>query len=75
MFVGEMSLKRWVNKSLPCAIFEVIDADILKRDDEHFQSPGALRKIHHGIGYFLLCIFARRKSQHDGRRSYAQDQF
>ena len=37
MFVGEMSLKHWMNKSLPCAIFEVIYANILKRDDEHFS--------------------------------------
>ncbi|XP_057466024.1 LRR receptor-like serine/threonine-protein kinase FLS2 [Actinidia eriantha] len=36
MFVEEMSLKQWVNNSLRQASIEVIDADILTNNDEHF---------------------------------------
>ncbi|PSS02999.1 Receptor-like protein kinase [Actinidia chinensis var. chinensis] len=36
MFVEEMSLKQWVNNSLHQASVEVIDADILTNNDEHF---------------------------------------
>lgn len=35
MFVGEMSLKNWVKQSLPKAITEVIDANLLI-EEEHF---------------------------------------
>uniref|UniRef100_A0A6N2KKF3 non-specific serine/threonine protein kinase n=1 Tax=Salix viminalis TaxID=40686 RepID=A0A6N2KKF3_SALVM len=35
MFVGEMSLKNWVKQSLPNAITEVIDANLLS-EEEHF---------------------------------------
>ncbi|KAF7121484.1 hypothetical protein RHSIM_Rhsim13G0188900 [Rhododendron simsii] len=35
MFAGEMNLKQWVKESLPCAVTEVIDANLLM-DDEHF---------------------------------------
>ncbi|PSS08146.1 LRR receptor-like serine/threonine-protein kinase precursor [Actinidia chinensis var. chinensis] len=36
LFVGEMSFKHWVNKSLHCAVFEVMDANILRKEDENF---------------------------------------
>ncbi|XP_038686588.1 probable LRR receptor-like serine/threonine-protein kinase At3g47570 [Tripterygium wilfordii] len=36
MFVGEMNLRRWVKESLAVDLAEVADADLLKREDEHF---------------------------------------
>ncbi|KAH7837316.1 hypothetical protein Vadar_012482 [Vaccinium darrowii] len=36
MFVGETSLKQWVKESLPCSVIEVIDPNMLRREDEHF---------------------------------------
>lgn len=36
MFVAEMSLRQWVKESLHCAVIDVIDANMLRRDDEHF---------------------------------------
>ena len=38
MFVGEMSLKGWIKQSLPHSIIEVIDANLLKRDEENFNA-------------------------------------
>ncbi|KAK9268125.1 hypothetical protein L1049_010565 [Liquidambar formosana] len=38
MFVEEMSLKRWVEESLPHAVIEVADANLLRRDEEHFAT-------------------------------------
>lgn len=35
MFVGEMSLKHWVNESLPYAVIKVVDPIVLKKDDEY----------------------------------------
>ncbi|KAL7243536.1 hypothetical protein ACSBR1_015854 [Camellia fascicularis] len=37
MFAGELSLKNWVNESLTCAVSKVIQADILGKDDEHYN--------------------------------------
>ena len=37
IFVGEMSLKHWVKESLPYTIIEVIDGNVLSRDDAHFS--------------------------------------
>ncbi|KAL7243540.1 hypothetical protein ACSBR1_015858 [Camellia fascicularis] len=37
MFAGELSLKNWVNESLPCAVSRVIQADILGKDNEHYN--------------------------------------
>ncbi|KAL7212824.1 hypothetical protein ACSBR2_015502 [Camellia fascicularis] len=37
MFAGQLSLKNWVNESLPCAVSKVIQADILGKDDEHYN--------------------------------------
>ncbi|GFY85748.1 concanavalin A-like lectin protein kinase family protein [Actinidia rufa] len=37
LFIGEMNFKHWVNKSLHCeVVFEVMDANILRKEDEHF---------------------------------------
>ncbi|EOY13289.1 Leucine-rich repeat protein kinase family protein, putative [Theobroma cacao] len=38
MFIGEMSLKHWVNESIPSALTQVVDANLLigKREREHF---------------------------------------
>ncbi|XP_058199767.1 receptor kinase-like protein Xa21 isoform X2 [Rhododendron vialii] len=36
MFVAEMSLRQWVKESLHCAVIDVIDANMLRRGDEHF---------------------------------------
>ncbi|KAL4637527.1 hypothetical protein ACB092_03G083100, partial [Castanea dentata] len=38
MFTKEMSLKCWVKQSLPHSIIEVVDANLLKRGEEHFNS-------------------------------------
>ncbi|KAK9989801.1 hypothetical protein SO802_030040 [Lithocarpus litseifolius] len=38
MFVGEMNLKRWVKQSLPHLVITVIDANLLKRGEEHFNA-------------------------------------
>ena len=36
IFSGEMSLKDWVKKSLSDAIIDVLDANLLRREEEHF---------------------------------------
>uniref|UniRef100_A0A5B6ZI31 Serine-threonine/tyrosine-protein kinase catalytic domain-containing protein n=1 Tax=Davidia involucrata TaxID=16924 RepID=A0A5B6ZI31_DAVIN len=36
-FTGEMSLKSWVKESLPNAVIEVMDPNILSRGDEYFK--------------------------------------
>ncbi|KAH9666173.1 protein kinase domain-containing protein [Citrus sinensis] len=36
IFSGEMSLKRWVNDSLPISIMNVVDQNLLSREDNHF---------------------------------------
>ncbi|XP_017979870.1 PREDICTED: probable LRR receptor-like serine/threonine-protein kinase At3g47570 [Theobroma cacao] len=38
IFIGEMSLKHWVNESIPSALSQVVDANLLigKREREHF---------------------------------------
>nr|XP_027082867.1 LRR receptor-like serine/threonine-protein kinase EFR [Coffea arabica] len=36
MFAGNLSLKSWINDSLPNSILRVIDAKLLKREDENF---------------------------------------
>lgn len=33
MFEGEISLKRWVEESLPHALSEIVDANLLSRDE------------------------------------------
>ncbi|KAJ4703675.1 Receptor-like protein kinase [Melia azedarach] len=38
IFVGEMSLKRWVNDALNNRVVEVVDTDLLRREDEHFAA-------------------------------------
>ena len=38
MFVGGMSLKGWIKQSLPHSIIEVIDTNLLKRDEENFNA-------------------------------------
>ncbi|XXG76677.1 hypothetical protein AAC387_Pa08g0979 [Persea americana] len=37
IFAGDMSLKDWVNELLPNAIIEVIDANLLRPGEEHFN--------------------------------------
>ncbi|XP_027182366.1 probable LRR receptor-like serine/threonine-protein kinase At3g47570 [Coffea eugenioides] len=36
MFVGNLNLKSWINDSLPNSILQVIDAKLLKHEDENF---------------------------------------
>nr|XP_027082611.1 receptor kinase-like protein Xa21 [Coffea arabica] len=36
MFVGNLNLKSWINDSLPDSILQVIDAKLLKHEDENF---------------------------------------
>ncbi|KAL3500668.1 hypothetical protein ACH5RR_039761, partial [Cinchona calisaya] len=36
MFDGNLTLKSWANDSMPNAILQVIDRDLLKPDEEHF---------------------------------------
>ncbi|XP_027182356.1 probable LRR receptor-like serine/threonine-protein kinase At3g47570 [Coffea eugenioides] len=36
MFAGDLNLKSWINDSLPNSILQVIDAKLLKREDENF---------------------------------------
>ncbi|XP_027182372.1 receptor kinase-like protein Xa21 [Coffea eugenioides] len=36
MFAGNLNLKSWINDSLPNSILRVIDAKLLKREDENF---------------------------------------
>ncbi|XP_075674618.1 uncharacterized protein LOC142643789 [Castanea sativa] len=38
MFTGEMNLKCWVKQSLPHSVITVIDANLLKRGEEHFNA-------------------------------------
>ncbi|KAL3498565.1 hypothetical protein ACH5RR_041297 [Cinchona calisaya] len=36
MFDGDLNLKSWVNESMPDAILQIIDTDLLKPTEEHF---------------------------------------
>ncbi|XP_071919014.1 probable LRR receptor-like serine/threonine-protein kinase At3g47570 [Coffea arabica] len=36
MFAGNLNLKSWINDSLPNSILQVIDAKLLKHEDENF---------------------------------------
>lgn len=38
MFAGEVRLKYWVNQSLPNAVIEVVDVNLLVREEEHFAA-------------------------------------
>ncbi|XP_044507098.1 receptor kinase-like protein Xa21 [Mangifera indica] len=38
MFTEEMSLKRWVGESLDSTVMQVVDTNLLIRDDEHFSA-------------------------------------
>jgi LRR receptor-like serine/threonine-protein kinase FLS2 len=38
MFAGEMSLNRWVKESLPHAVIEVVDVNLLKRGEDYFTA-------------------------------------
>ena len=38
MFTGEMNLKCWVKQSLPHLVITVIDANLLKKGEEHFNA-------------------------------------
>lgn len=44
MFTGEMSLKQWVAESLPGAVTEVVDANLLSREDEEDADDFAAKK-------------------------------
>ncbi|XP_044495790.1 putative receptor-like protein kinase At3g47110 isoform X1 [Mangifera indica] len=41
IFIGEKSLRSWVGESLYSTVMQVLDADLLIRDDEHFSSKEA----------------------------------
>ncbi|KAL3500677.1 hypothetical protein ACH5RR_039770 [Cinchona calisaya] len=54
MFDGNLTLKSWVNDSMPNAILQVIDTDLLKPDEEHFtQRLECLSLI---MGLALNCV-------------------
>ncbi|XP_044507769.1 probable LRR receptor-like serine/threonine-protein kinase At3g47570 isoform X2 [Mangifera indica] len=38
MFTEEISLRRWVGESLCSTVMEIVDTNLLTRDDEHFSS-------------------------------------
>ncbi|XP_059653361.1 receptor kinase-like protein Xa21 [Cornus florida] len=38
MFAGEVSLKRWVKEALKGSIIEIVDTNMIKRDDENFSA-------------------------------------
>lgn len=38
MFVGEMSLKQWVKQSLPDSVTQVVDANLLRGEEEQFAA-------------------------------------
>ncbi|CAL5391092.1 unnamed protein product [Camellia sinensis] len=52
MFFEDMTMRRWIRESLPNAISHVIDANLLKPEEEHLT---AVCIIHRGIGFKLLC--------------------
>ncbi|KAJ7968753.1 Receptor-like protein kinase [Quillaja saponaria] len=37
MFLGELSLKQWVQRSFPHAILEIVDGNLLREEEEHFD--------------------------------------
>lgn len=37
IFIGEMSLRSWVSESLCVTVVEVVDTNLLRREDEHFS--------------------------------------
>ena len=38
MFVGDLSLKGWVNESLPNAIFQLMDANLLRPEEQNLTA-------------------------------------
>uniref|UniRef100_A0A2N9FJB3 non-specific serine/threonine protein kinase n=1 Tax=Fagus sylvatica TaxID=28930 RepID=A0A2N9FJB3_FAGSY len=55
MFDGEMSLNRWVKESLPHAVIEVVDANLLKRGEDYFTAKlDCISSIHYENGYGLF---------------------
>ncbi|KAJ0018487.1 hypothetical protein Pint_11707 [Pistacia integerrima] len=42
IFIEEMSLRRWVGESLCSTVMQVLDTNLLGRDDEHFSSKEEL---------------------------------
>ncbi|KAJ4718192.1 Leucine-rich repeat protein kinase family protein [Melia azedarach] len=38
IFSGEMSLNQWINNSLPSSGIQVVDTNLLSREDEHFAA-------------------------------------
>ncbi|GAY33985.1 hypothetical protein CUMW_009100 [Citrus unshiu] len=57
MFTGEMSLKQWVAESLPDAVTEVVDANLLSREDKEDADDFAAKKtcISYIMGLALKC--------------------
>ncbi|XP_044497659.1 probable LRR receptor-like serine/threonine-protein kinase At3g47570 [Mangifera indica] len=41
IFTGEKSLRSWVGESLSSTVMQVLDTNLLRRDDEHFSSKEA----------------------------------
>lgn len=50
IFVGEMSLKHWVN-DLDNKVVEIVDANLLRRDVEHFAAKGRICAVYFKFGY------------------------
>ncbi|XP_059628716.1 probable LRR receptor-like serine/threonine-protein kinase At3g47570 [Cornus florida] len=38
LFTGDLSLKDWVNQSLPDAIIDVVDSNLLRQEEEHYTA-------------------------------------
>ncbi|XP_052179632.1 receptor kinase-like protein Xa21 [Diospyros lotus] len=53
MFAGDLSLKRWVEKSLPNALSQVIDASLLRPEEEHYTAK--VRCVSSILGLALNC--------------------
>ncbi|GFS41765.1 concanavalin A-like lectin protein kinase family protein [Actinidia rufa] len=74
LFIGEMNFKHWVNKSLHCeVVFEVMDANILRKEDEHFVFKECCIKSILELAIFMLRGVTRRQSQYERCHNYTQE--
>ncbi|KAK4484206.1 hypothetical protein RD792_011428 [Penstemon davidsonii] len=55
MFSGELTMRRWVSESFPNYIMQIIDAELLKKEDEKTVSLTYLKSLTLIIGLALEC--------------------
>jgi hypothetical protein len=53
MFVAELSLKTWINESMPNSIMEVLDSNLFQKNGE--QTNGILTHMSSVFGLALNC--------------------